>query len=164
MQSYLACLFAFLACGAFCFMFEVRKPLFILLCSLIGAAAWAVFLLMGSMGSEILRYFVATLVVSSLSELCARILKAPATIFLIIGIIPLVPGGGLYYCMESLINGDYATFAQKGLQTAAYAGTIAVGVSMVTSIVRMHGGKKPPAPLLPPRRLPEDGEAANGRE
>ena len=45
--------------------------------------------------------------VSALAELLARLLKAPATIFLVIGIIPLVPGGGLYYTMD-YIKGTWA--------------------------------------------------------
>ena len=53
-----------------------------------------------------------------------------------------MPGGGLYYAMNFLINGNYAMFAKKGIQTAAYAGAIAVGVSMVTSIVRMISWKQ----------------------
>ena len=49
----------------------------------------------------------------------------------------LVPGGGLYYAMDALIGGNYALFAERGLDTAAFAAAIAAGVSVVTSIVRM---------------------------
>ena len=91
-----------------------------------------------------MRCFVATIVVSSLAEILARVLKAPATIFLVIGIIPLVPGGGLYYTMDYLINQNYPMFSQVGLQTAAIAAAIAVGASMVTSIVRMLTWRKRP--------------------
>ena len=34
MLRFLPCLYAFIACASFCFIFQVRKPLFILLCSL----------------------------------------------------------------------------------------------------------------------------------
>ena len=64
-------------------------------------------------------------------------MKAPATIFLIIGILPLVPGSGLYNAMDHLISGDSVMFAQVGLETASYAGAIAVGVSMVSSVARL---------------------------
>ncbi len=144
MRAYLPCLYAFLACVGFCMIFEVKKPLFIFICSFIGGTAWAVYLLMDGVGSEVMRYLVATLAVSVLAEICARLFKAPATIFLIIGIIPLVPGGGLYYAMDYLINGDAAMFAQKGLETASYAGAIAVGVSMVTSLARIFSFHKTP--------------------
>ena len=138
------CFYVFLACVGFSIVFDVKKPLFVGLACLIGAFGWAVFLLTPEAGawSDVPRYLLATITVSMLSEICARILKAPATIFLLIGIIPLVPGGGLYYAMNFLINGNYAMFAKKGIQTAAYAGAIAVGVSMVTSIVRMISWKQ----------------------
>ena len=142
MLKYLPCLYAFIACASFCFIFQVRKPLFILLCSLNGAGSWWVYLLTDFLDAEAARYFVATIAVSILAEVLARLLKAPATIFLVIGIIPLVPGGGLYYTMDYLINGNFAMFTSKGLQTAAAAGASAAGASMVTSIVRMLNWRK----------------------
>ena len=137
MLKYLPCLYAFIACASFCFIFQVRKPLFIFLCSLNGAVSWLVYLLTDFLPAEAARYFLATIAVSILAEILARVLKAPATIFLVIGIIPLVPGGGLYYTMDYLISGDFAMFTSKGLQTAAAAGAIAAGASMVTSLVRI---------------------------
>ncbi len=136
MVRFLPCLYAFLACIGFCFVFQVRKPLFILMCSLNSALSWAVFLLTDGL-DEVSRYLLATIAVAAAAEIMARLLKAPATIFLVIGIIPLVPGGGLYYTMEALINGDVTLFLRKGLETTAYAGAIAVGVSMVSSLARM---------------------------
>ena len=142
MLEFLPCLYAFIACASFCFIFQVRKPLFIFLCSLNGAISWLVYLLTDFLPVEAARYFLATIAVSVLAEVLARALKAPATMFLVIGIIPLVPGGGLYYTMDHLINGDFAMFTAKGLQTAAAAGAIAAGASMVTSLVRMLTWRK----------------------
>ena len=136
-MRFLPCLYAFLGCVSFCFIFQVRKPLFIFLCSAIGAVSWGVYLLAEPLGSDAVRCFVATLVVSALAELLARLLKAPATIFLVIGIIPLVPGGGIYYTMYALLNGDMQLFAQKGAETAACAAAIAVGCSLVSSTVQI---------------------------
>lgn len=81
--------------------------------------------------------FIATIVVAVLAEVFARIHKTPATLFLIIGIIPMVPGGGIYYTMEALLNGNMQQFVSQGIKTAASAGAIAVGCSLVSSIVRM---------------------------
>ena len=137
MDTFLPCFYAFLACFFFSFIFEVKKPAVLFLASAIGAAGWAAFLLMAPIGSEVARYFLATVLVTVLSDVLARTMKVPATVFLLVGIIPLVPGGGLYYAMEYLINGDFAASMQKGVQTAAYAGAIAVGVSMVSSLTRI---------------------------
>jgi uncharacterized membrane protein YjjB (DUF3815 family) len=142
MLRFLPCLYAFLSCIGFCLIFQIKKPLFILLSCTLGAISWWIYLVTEPLNSEAGRYLIATVVVSALAELLARVLKAPATIFLVIGIIPLVPGGGLYYTMDALLNGNYALFTQKGLQTLFCAGAIAVGASMVTSLVRMFTWKR----------------------
>ena len=142
MDLLLPCIYAFFSCVGFSLMFKLKKIRFILGACLVGTFGWLVYLLLDSMGDNVMRYFIATLIVSVCSELCARIMKAPATIFLIIGIVPLVPGGGLYYTMEHLLNGDSPAFSQKLVQTGAIAATIAVGVSLVSSTVRLLNWKK----------------------
>ncbi len=136
MALFLPCLWAFLACAAFCFAFELRRWRFILAASLTGAVAWFVYLVMDGHG-EVTRFLLSTIAAATLSEIFARIFRTPATVFLIIGIIPMVPGGGIYYTMYALINGDMEQFVQRGLSTAASAGAIAVGCSLVSSVVRI---------------------------
>ena len=136
MRNYLPCLYAFVASIAFSYIFEMRRWRYILCAGLAGAVSWLVYLLLPGF-SEVARCFAATIVVAFLAEIFARNFKIPATVFLVIGIVPLVPGGGLYYTMESLINGDLAMFARKGLQAAEDAGAIAVGCSLVSSGMRL---------------------------
>lgn len=144
MKEFLPCLYAFIACVAFCFIFEMRRWRYILCAGFASALSWFIYLILPGF-SEVARCFVATISVAILAEIFARIFKSPATVFLVIGIIPLVPGGGIYYTMESLVNGNLAMFAQKGLQTVEDAGAIAVGCSLissgwriVTTGIRMH--------------------------
>ena len=139
--EYLPCLYAFLACAGFCIVFEVRDIKIILSACFTSGMSWLIFLLFKFIGTgtwgETIRFLLATIIVASLSEIFVRILKAPATIFLIIGILPLVPGGGIYYTMEALINGDMDLFVYQGLKTAACAGAIAIGCSLVSSCARI---------------------------
>ena len=79
---------------------------------------------------------------AGLAELFARIFKVPATVFIIVGIIPMVPGGGMYYTMDALVSGNMPLFVEKGMQTAASAGAIAVGCSLVTSLARILTWRK----------------------
>lgn len=137
LQLWLPCLYAFFACLGFSIIFEVHRFRFILAASLTGTISWLVYLGSAGIGSEVGRYFLATLVVATLSEILARVFKAPATIFLIVGIIPLVPGGGLYDTMDELLNGNTEQFLRTGMRTAAYAGAIAVGCSLISSVVRI---------------------------
>jgi uncharacterized membrane protein YjjB (DUF3815 family) len=123
-------------CVAFCFIFQMRKWEHIVCAALSGAGGWLVYLLLAD-SSLAIRGLAATVVVALLSEIFARVFKAPAAVFLQIGIIPLVPGGGIYYTLEALINSDMELFVQKGMETVAFAGSIAVGCSLVASVVRI---------------------------
>ena len=136
MENWMSCLYAFGGCAAFCFIFEMRRWRFILTAAGIGMVAQVTYLLLVDF-STISRLLLATVVTAGLAEVFARILKTPATVFLIIGIIPLVPGGGLYYTMESLVNGDMQMFARYGMETVASAGAIAVGSSLVSAVTRL---------------------------
>lgn len=135
-QIFLPCLYAFVGCAAFCFIFQVRRWQHILCASLSGAIGWLTYLLLAD-SSHVVRGLLATIAVALLSEIFARIFKTPATVFLLIGIIPLVPGGGIYYTLEALIGGDMSLFVRKGLETVAFAGSIAVGCSLVASVARI---------------------------
>lgn len=142
MKYILPCFYAFMACGGFCVVFNLKNPKIALTASLGGALGWLVYLLSAGVGTDIMQNLLAAMAVAIFSEFMARIFKTPATVFLIIGILPLVPGGGIYYTMEYCIKGNTAMFLEKGLHTFAIAGAIAVGVSLVASIVRIINAYK----------------------
>lgn len=68
------------------------------------------------------------------SEIMARVLKTPATVFLIPGLIPMVPGGSLYYTMAFLVQGDQATAMQKGIDTLCVCLGISAGIVIMSVI------------------------------
>ncbi|MBQ8911725.1 MAG: threonine/serine exporter family protein [Clostridia bacterium] len=68
------------------------------------------------------------------AEIMARVLKTPATVFLIPGLIPMVPGGSLYYTMAFLVQGDQATAAQKGIDTLCVCLGISAGIVIMSVI------------------------------
>lgn len=140
-EFFLPCLYAFAGCMAFCVIFQLRRWQHIVCASLSGAAGWLVYLLLAD-SSNVVRGLMATVMVAVLAEVLARVFKAPVAVFLQIGIIPLVPGGGIYYTLEALISGDTALFVQKGLETVAFAGSIAVGCSLVASVARLLPRKR----------------------
>ena len=109
LTDFLPCIYALVGCAAFSVVFEIRDIKKLASASFCGFVSWLVFTLCSFVGTGIwadtIRYFIATIAVAIFAEIFARVHKAPATLFLIIGIIPLVPGGGIYYTMEALING-----------------------------------------------------------
>ena len=56
--------------------------------------------------------------------------------FLIAGIIPLVPGAGVYYTAYYLMTGDLALAIEKGMGAVAVAFAIVLGIVFVLAIPR----------------------------
>lgn len=90
--------------------------------------------------SEWVGIFFGSVAIAALSELISKKAKAPAVIFISIGIIPMVPGAGLYNTMLALVQGSYDQAAVSGTNTLLSAGAIALGVAAVTSL--MYGFRK----------------------
>ena len=82
-------------------------------------------------------YFISTLVAASYSEIMARIRKSPAISYLVVSIFPLIPGAGIYYTTNQLVQGNMESFAAKGTNTIAITGCIAVGILMISTSVRL---------------------------
>lgn len=85
-------------------------------------------------------YFISALFVAAASEIYASILKKPATIFIIPGIIPFVPGGGIYETMLYSLWGNMGLASATGFRTLTAAGAIAAGIALVSACC--HLGKK----------------------
>ena len=100
MEQVIQCLSAFLGCLGFAFVFRVHRRLpYALLASLGGMLGWIVYLLVIPYLSNIMSNLCAMIVVALFSEIMARICKAPATIFIVVGCFPIVPGKGIYQTM-----------------------------------------------------------------
>ncbi len=136
------CLLAFVSCIGFGILFNVHGP-GSLLCALGGALAWAAYLIALELGgSEITAYFWSALFSSLYSEVMARIRKYPAISYLVISIFPLIPGAGVYYTMNYAVQGQMDLFASKGMNTAAIAGIMAVGILLGSTAFRMYSDWK----------------------
>lgn len=90
-------------------------------------------------GNEFLANLIAAFVGTTYSEICARRTFAPAVIYLVPCIIPLAPGGALYYTMSHIVSGNYASALQYGKTTFEVAFGIAGGLisaSLIWSLAR----------------------------
>ena len=130
-------LFACVASGGFAVIYNIHGP-GILICALGGGLGWLTYLLAAPLGSDIAQTLCAAIVIAVYSEVMARIRRCPVTGYLLVGIFPLVPGGGVYYTMEHAINGEIDLFLSTFLHTLGVAGALAVGVLLVSSLVRMQ--------------------------
>lgn len=128
---------SFLAVVAFCFLLGVPGK-FIPYAGMIGALGWALFLVLrdASFSMGIATFFSGCLI-SLCGQILARLLKTPVTVFVIPGILPLVPGAGMYHIASSIISSDAAQTSFYVTETLTIAGMIAVSIIVVDSIFRL---------------------------
>lgn len=88
-------------------------------------------------GGVILGAFLATMVGALYSEISARIRKCPAIAYLVISIIPLLPGAGVYYTTTSLLTKDMDAFASHGFETLGIAGAMSVAILIISTGARL---------------------------
>ena len=132
------CLLCFLGCIGFSILFNIHD-LGVLICPFGATLVWIVFCITeGLTESGIMGYFWGAVAASAYSEIMARIRKFPAITYLVISIFPLIPGAGVYYTMNYAVRGDMERFASQGMYTAAIAGIMAVGILLVSTVVRVY--------------------------
>lgn len=112
-----------------------KKTLFF--AGLVGTIAWAVFSIsLNASENIVISSFLAALTVGMLGEYFAIHKKNPATLYVTPGIIPLVPGAGMYYTMLALIENDYSAAIAKGAETFFIAAAISMGIIVSSSFSR----------------------------
>ncbi len=127
---------AFIAMAGFGVLLEVPKK-FVLYSGIIGIITWFVYEYMVSItNSVIMQTFVPTLVVASISHICARMLKCPVTVLFVVGILALVPGGFIYQSIYSYIRDDYVNGNYNFIQTLQVAGAISMAIFLMDSFFR----------------------------
>ena len=127
----------FLGSFGFSVLFHIRGRNLVV-ASLGGLISWAVFLLLEPlMPGEAKRYFLASASVTVYAEIFARIMKTPTTTFLVPSLIPLTPGGALYYTMNYALNEQWPVFAAKAIYTLELALALALGIIAVTTLTRI---------------------------
>lgn len=105
---------------------------------LVGAIGWLVYLLIKDAGhSNATGAFFATLIVALISHSFARIMKTPVTVFLIGGILPLVPGVGMYQIAYNLITSNNSLVLYYFSETIKMAGMIALAIFIMDTIFRV---------------------------
>ena len=131
----LAIVESFLATLAYAVLFNVPKQYYTA-SGITGMAGWLLYLAMCQVTTVALASFVGTLAVVLISRIFTVRKKCPITIFLVSGIIPLVPGAGIYYTAYYLVTGQMSLAAVKGLEAVKIAFAIVLGIIFVVSIPR----------------------------
>ncbi len=136
------CFVSFVACAGFVLVFNIHGK-GSLLCAIGGAITWGAYCLAQKLGcGNYLCCFIATCTAAVFSEAMARVRKYPAISYLVISLLPLIPGAGIYYTALSAIRGNMAQAVQHGLSTLCTAGVMAAGILVISTGVRMWSTHK----------------------
>ena len=111
-----------------------------------GALSWAVYLVCTCHGQGVFTALLcATAAAALASEALARAVRAPVILLLVPMLIPLIPGGDLYYMMSFLVRAQLDRFVEYARLVLTEAGAIAVGIICAASAANL-------AACLPRRR------------
>ena len=129
---------SFIASSAFAVIFKTNKR-HLLQVSFAGLMTYVVYYTALYFNSSLfIAALLSTCVASLFGEICARISHAPAIIFIIAGIIPIVPGGDAYYSIKYLMEGNRALALQKLASTGQVALGIASGIVFLSILIGIY--------------------------
>jgi uncharacterized membrane protein YjjB (DUF3815 family) len=132
----LAALSAGIAILGMCIFFDTPKKCFFA-CGLNAFLAWGVYLIADYAGlNGLWASFLSTLAADLFAYYSARILKAPVLIFLVAGILPMVPGISIYQGVYSFIFGGNA--AEILASAFMSTGVIALAVFLMDTVLDME--------------------------
>ncbi len=128
---------AFLGVVSLAVLFHVPRK-YLLPAGLTGAGGWLIELLvMNQTENAMMSAFLSAVFVAVISQLLARIFKAPVTVYLVPGILPLVPGVGMYRMVYYLLQENRESASYYFSYTLQVAGMIALAVFVVDSFFRV---------------------------
>ncbi|MFL0251779.1 threonine/serine exporter family protein [Clostridium neuense] len=130
-------IYAAVASFAFAVLYHIKGKSMIF-SAIGGGLGWFVYLILIRYNNSVTAaLFWASITVAIYSEIMARVLKHPVTVFILCGIIPLVPGNGMYYTMYETIGGNLKKAGHWGFQTLMSAGSIAIAIVFVSSVTKL---------------------------
>ena len=103
-----------------------------------GFLSWTLFVFLNLfIHNDPVNYFLVALAVSIYAEVMARVMKTPTTTFITTALIPLIPGGSLYYTMAYAFHSNIDRFLEKAIYTLQLASSLALGIIIATTLSRI---------------------------
>ena len=129
---------SFIAITGFAVLLETPKK-YLLHAGVTGAIGGGIYLYCTQREMDVvLASFLSALAIAFVSHVFARVFKAPVTVFLIAGILPTVPGAGMYRIVYYIIANDREMCSYYLIQTLEIAGMIALAIFIVDTVFRFH--------------------------
>ncbi len=106
--------------------------------SAVGGAAYLLYWVLLQFGMyEPIAIFIGALLGSVLGQYLARRMQMIASIFVLLSMIPLVPGLGLYRCMSFLAQEQYSAGVDAGVRAMVDVVMIALGLAVGSFLFRL---------------------------
>ncbi len=128
---------SFFATAGIAIIFNVpRKTL--IHCGFVGVVGWIIYFVLTEHGMDVVdASFFSSFVIAIVAHLYARRFKIPMIIFIVGGIIPLVPGGMAYNAMRNVVEDDYLQGLQYGLKAFLITGAIVIGLVFAEVFIQL---------------------------
>ena len=138
-----AFLFSFTASYFFAVIYDAPKNLFFA-AGLAGASGYLISFILNDLLQidSIYSSLLGSLTLGVMSHIMSRILKSPVVIFMIPGIIPLVPGSLAYKAMQQLVTLNFTEANNTFIRTILIAGSIALGLLLSDQLSKTVNIKK----------------------
>ena len=122
---------AFFGTTAFSALFGAPRKNY-LDCGFTGMTGWIIFLLAAKLLPTAEAAFMGAVTVAFVSWALAQIRKTPATVFLTCGLIPLVPGGDIFWTAYFMVKDKLHPAAETGFMALKVAAAIAGGIIIMS--------------------------------
>ena len=137
LQGIIQIIMAVIGSLGFAILFNIKRDKL----SIIGigsAIGWICYLFFFSFnGSKVITLFITTTILSLFSEILAIKIKTPVIVILVPILIPLIPGGDLYYTMYNLVINNMDMFIYYFSLVMKEAAAISFGIIIVTSVMQI---------------------------
>ena len=129
---------SFLATMLFSIIFNAPRRL-LLACGFVGAMGWIIFKLTVDLDfGKVMASFLGSFILAIMSHVMSRRYKRPVIIFIVPGIIPLVPGGLAYEATRYLVSNQYPLATNTFLEVTLISGAIAFGILCAEIIYHLN--------------------------
>jgi uncharacterized membrane protein YjjB (DUF3815 family) len=133
---------AFVATLCYAVLYHVPKRALIPV-GLVGMGAWIIQDVLGNLNiANVGAAFAGGMFVAVASEWLARKMRMPVTVFVVGGIVPLVPGSSAYATMRQFVIGNQLNGLARGTETLLIAAAISAGLLLAGTIVRLDRRKR----------------------
>jgi uncharacterized membrane protein YjjB (DUF3815 family) len=129
-ELFLNMIYCFVATWFFALIMNSPRKI-IPISSFIASIGYMIYFICVNSNQTMIGFFLGTLVIALFGEICARLFKIPATIFIFPAVVPIVPGLGLYQTMLAFVQDNIPNALKIGVSTILNIGAMAIAMALM---------------------------------